>query len=86
MLDVTMVNGKSSDQAANWMLAAVRELDERFGEGYAERNPMLVAAMVQAASADQQFQGVNALSSAVEELAAAVRSTKKMPEGPQVEP
>lgn len=76
MLDVTMVNGKASDQATNWMRAAVRELDKRFGEGYAERNPALVAAMVQAASADQHFQGVNALASAVEELADAMRSTK----------
>lgn len=76
MLDVTMVNGKASDQAANWMLAAVRELDERFGEGYAERNPVLVAAMVQAASADQHFQGVNVLASAVQELADAMRATK----------
>ena len=50
MLDVTMVNGTASDQATNWMRAAVRELDKRFGEGYAERNPALVAAMVQAAS------------------------------------
>lgn len=83
MLDVTMVNGKASDQAANWMLTAARDLDERFGEGYAERNPALVAAMVQAASADQHFQGVNALSCAVQELADAMRSTKKTPEGPQ---
>lgn len=76
MLDVTMVNGKAGDQAADWMLAAVRELDERFGEGYAERNPSLVAAMVQAASADQHFQGINVLALAVQDLAEAMRSTK----------
>lgn len=75
MLDVTMTNGKAMDQAINWMRTAARELDERYGEGYAKANPQLVAAMVQAAATDQYFQGVNALSEAVVEAADAMRGT-----------
>lgn len=75
MLDVTMTNGKAMDQAINWMRTASRELDERYGEGYAKANPQLIAAMVQAAATDQHFQGVNALAEAVVEAAAAIRGT-----------
>ena len=36
-------------QPAGWLRAAIKEIDAQFGEeGYAKRNPQLVAAMVMA--------------------------------------
>jgi hypothetical protein len=38
--------------ANSYMADAVEAIDERFGKGYAEKNPALVAAFMRAASAD----------------------------------
>lgn len=39
-------------QAANWLTQAVRHIDERFGEGFAQKHPELMAAMVSASALD----------------------------------
>jgi hypothetical protein len=38
--------------AADYMDNAVREIDAKFGQGYAEKNPALVAGFMQAAASD----------------------------------
>lgn len=38
--------------AGEYLVAARRHIDAAFGEGYAERNPVLVAAFIQAAASD----------------------------------
>ncbi len=43
---------QASMTADTYMSSAVREIDETFGKGFAKSNPTLVAAYMQAASAD----------------------------------
>ena len=44
--------GQASDTASVYLGRAHREIDKEFGEGYAAKNPQLVAAFMQVASAD----------------------------------
>lgn len=44
--------GQASDTAATYLRRAKREIDETFGEGYASKNPQLVAAFMQVAATD----------------------------------
>jgi hypothetical protein len=43
---------EAPNAAAEYMRAAVKEIDSQFGKGYAANNPILVAAFMQAAAAD----------------------------------
>lgn len=43
---------QAGDTAAEYLNAAVRHIDAKFGAGYAERNPALVGAFMQAAASD----------------------------------
>lgn len=40
--------------AASYFSAAVREIDDRFGDGYAEKHPELIAAFMRTAAIDFQ--------------------------------
>lgn len=42
----------SSMATHDWMLRAVRDIDEIFGEGYARANPQLVGMYIQTAALD----------------------------------
>lgn len=37
----------------HWLMQSVKEIDRTFGDGYAKKNPALVAAFIQAAAMDQ---------------------------------
>lgn len=37
----------------HWLSQSVHEIDRTFGEGYAKKNPALIAAFIQAAALDQ---------------------------------
>lgn len=40
--------------AGHWMKQSVEQIDGIFGDGYAKKNPALVAAFIQSAALDQQ--------------------------------
>jgi hypothetical protein len=71
--------------AAVYLRAAKREIDSVFGEGYAAKNPALVAAFIQAAASDMntatnsKVMGAALLqvSSALSEVATALESQNK---------
>lgn len=44
--------GQASRTAAQYLQEAVRSIDAEFGDGFAKKNPQLVAAMINAASKD----------------------------------
>jgi hypothetical protein len=44
--------GQASDTAATYLRHAVHEIDELFGNGYAAKNPQLIAAFMHAAASD----------------------------------
>lgn len=50
--DYTTLLRQSSMTAGQWLDDAVRELDKKFGEGYAKENPQLVAAFMNVAALD----------------------------------
>lgn len=52
MLDHKIIHDSSKDAAANYLRAAVREIDEVFEPGYAKANPQVIAAYMQAAAID----------------------------------
>ena len=43
---------QAADTAAQYMAAAVREIDAMWGPGFAQQNPTLVAAFMQTGAAD----------------------------------
>lgn len=43
---------QSKDTAHDYMMAAIRSIDEKFGEGYAKNNPQLVGDFMKTASID----------------------------------
>jgi hypothetical protein len=43
---------RAPDTAANYMHAARREIDSLYGEGYADKNPAIVAVFMQTAAFD----------------------------------
>lgn len=56
--------------AAQYLRAAKREIDQAFGEGYAAKNPILVAAFMQAAAADMSAAtGSKVFGAALQEIA-----------------
>lgn len=44
---------QAGDTASSWMYKAVREIDERFGEGFAKKHPELIAGFMQTAGIDE---------------------------------
>lgn len=44
--------GQASDTAATYLRRALHEIDELYGNGYAAKNPQLVAAFMQTAASD----------------------------------
>ena len=53
MIDHTRIHESSKDAAANYLAAAIREIDRAFDQpGYAKTHPDLVAAFMQVAVAD----------------------------------
>lgn len=45
---------QASDTANEYMLAAIRMIDRKFGDNYANLHPELIAAFMQAAATDYQ--------------------------------
>ena len=68
MVDVNIARTKAIDQTTTWLDAGVREIDQRFGTGYAKAHPELLAAFVNAAALDQHFIGVHDLSAKLDDL------------------
>jgi len=72
---------QASMTASTYMSSAVREIDETFGSGFAKANPSLVAAFMQAASADFAAasngkilgSAIDGISDALSDLAQALR-------------
>lgn len=63
------------DTAAAYMSSAKREIDQTFGEGYAAKNPSLVAAFMQAAAADMSAATIAKVhGAALQEIAESLRS------------
>ena len=50
--DFDTLMDRASATAYSYMLSTVHNIDQTFGEGYAKAHPVLVGAMVQAASLD----------------------------------
>lgn len=48
----TELMNQASDTAAVYLRRAITEIDKSFGEGFAEKNPNLVGAFMQAAASD----------------------------------
>jgi len=48
----TTLHEQTSMTAASYLASAKREIDETFGDGYAAKNPALVAAFMQTCAAD----------------------------------
>lgn len=59
----------------HWLMQSVDEIDRTFGEGYAKKNPALVAAFIQAAAMDQLTAHLaNTIGEPVAEIALALNS------------
>jgi hypothetical protein len=66
---------QGSMTASEFFRKAVQRIDDMFGEGYAKKNPQLVASFMQTAAIDLASTTVSkVLGEAIEELAGAVRS------------
>ena len=71
----------SGDTAATYLSHAASDIDARFGEGFAQRNPALVAAYMQTAAADYSASSnakvfgsaLDRIADALESLADAIR-------------
>jgi len=50
--DELTIEQVAGDNAGNWMLQAIQNIDAAFADGYAQDHPELIAAMVQAAAID----------------------------------
>lgn len=50
--DVHDLVRQAGDTAADYMHAAIRHIDQKFGPGYAAANPVLLGAFMQAAASD----------------------------------
>lgn len=72
MIDVNLARKQAIDQATTWMDAGVREIDKRFGAGFAKAHPELLASFVNAAALDQHFIGVQDLSANVDDLSKSI--------------
>jgi hypothetical protein len=44
--------GQAPDTAGQYLRAAIRQIDAELGEGYAAKNPQLIAAFIKAAAMD----------------------------------
>ncbi|MGY8903230.1 MAG: hypothetical protein ACKVIH_01615 [Burkholderiales bacterium] len=72
MLNINKVRKDSMDQAITWMCTARRAVVEEWGPNADTRHPELVAALVNAAAADQLFAAVHEAAIQVELLADAL--------------
>ncbi len=50
--DADTLMRQAPETAEGYLTQVVRSIDERFGEGYAKANPVVVAAMLQTCTAD----------------------------------
>jgi len=62
MREQDLAKDRAAANAASHMRAAVAEIDAVFGEGYAARNPALVAAFLQTAAIEHAVQAGRAAS------------------------
>lgn len=61
---------QASMTAAGYLVKAKREIDEAFGDGYAAKNPALVAAFIQTCAADMgAATNAKVLGAALQEIA-----------------
>lgn len=70
-VDAHTLMNQAADTAGTYLAKVVRELDEQFGSGYAKSNPVVVAAMLQACTADF---AACMLSNSIDRLADAVHT------------
>ena len=71
-ITVQQIMKQASSTANEYLTNAVKDIDGRFGDGYALEHPQLIEIYVRAASADYaatlQYQGVEEIASALHEL------------------
>ena len=63
---------QAQDTAATYMRAAIRDIDEQLGHGYAAQHPELIAAYMQTASADF---GASVIARAIESIGTTIDNT-----------
>lgn len=67
----------AKDSAESYLTRAIRNIDEEFGKGYAQENPLLVAAFMQAASREFTMGAMTKVfGSGLEEIAESIRNLR----------
>lgn len=74
----TTLHEQTSMTAAGYLASAKREIDEAFGDGYAAKNPALVAAFMQTCAADMgAATNAKVMGAALQEIASSLRDVSE---------
>jgi len=68
MLNADELARQAGVTAAQWMRAAVEEIDNMFGNGYAAKHPELVSGFIQSAALDQAGMYLRSIAESLEYL------------------